>query len=70
MDDCDTYAESESTGSMVFFAGEGTNADMIATVHGAFVSGIRAANEAFDSLQPAEEVPAEEAPAEEALEEA
>lgn len=43
LDDCEAYRESDSTGSKVFFAGEGTIADMIGTVHGAYISGINAA---------------------------
>ena len=42
-DDCESYAEGDSTGGKVFFAGEGTTADMIGTVHGAYYSGIVAA---------------------------
>ena len=53
--DCEAYFESESTGSKVFFAGEGTNADMIGTVHGAYISGINAANDAAESLAESEE---------------
>ena len=45
-DDCDTYFESESTGGMVFFAGEATTPDMIGTVHGAYITGVRAAQDA------------------------
>ena len=42
-DDCLAYQESESTDNKVFFAGEATNADMISTVHGAYISGVNAA---------------------------
>ena len=45
-DNCDTYFESESTGGMVFFAGEATTPDMIGTVHGAYITGVRAAQDA------------------------
>jgi monoamine oxidase len=40
--DCDIYAESIS--QIVFFAGEATFCDMIGTVHGAYISGVDAAN--------------------------
>ena len=42
--DCEAYTEFESTGGLVFFAGEATTCDLIGTVHGAYVSGVDAAN--------------------------
>jgi len=49
-EDCDIYAESDSTGGKVFFAGEATNSQMIGTVHGAYISGQTAANDAYASI--------------------
>ena len=49
-DDIETYLESDSTGSKVFFAGEATNAEMIGTVHGAYISGINAAQAVATSI--------------------
>lgn len=42
--DCKAYREFDSTDQKVFFAGEGTNCEMIGTVHGAYISGVDAAN--------------------------
>lgn len=47
-DDRDTLAE--PIGDRIFFAGEATNGDYPATVHGALLSGRRAANEVMDVL--------------------
>lgn len=49
-DDCEAYQEGESTGNKVFFAGEATTADMIGTVHGAYISGLKAAQAAADAI--------------------
>jgi polyamine oxidase len=37
--DCETYSEAKSTGFKVFFAGEATTAEMMGTVHGAYITG-------------------------------
>ena len=50
-DDCEAYREAESTGSKVFFAGEATTAEMIGTVHGAYITGIEAAKEAAEAIK-------------------
>jgi monoamine oxidase len=44
-EDCETYFESDSTDGMVFFAGEATTAEMIGTVHGAYITGVQAAKD-------------------------
>jgi monoamine oxidase len=46
-DDCETYREFDSTDEKVFFAGDGTICEMIGTVHGAYISGVDAANYAI-----------------------
>ncbi len=50
-DDCEVYAESESTGEKVFFAGEATTAEMIGTVHGAYITGVKAAQAAAEAIK-------------------
>ena len=40
-DDCDSIAEGNSTNYKLYFAGEATNCEMIATVHGAYISGLK-----------------------------
>lgn len=42
-DDCKAYQESESTGNKIYFAGDGTTCNMIGTVHGAYITGVKAA---------------------------
>jgi polyamine oxidase len=42
-DDCDSYKESDSTSGKVLFAGDGTTCEMIGTVHGAYITGVKAA---------------------------
>jgi monoamine oxidase len=49
-DDVEAYRESDSTGNKVFFAGEATNGEMIATVHGAYISGINAAKDVASEI--------------------
>ncbi len=46
-DDCDTLTG--SVNSKLFFAGEHTNFDFIGTVHGAYISGQRAAQQALSA---------------------
>jgi monoamine oxidase len=41
--DCSLYRESKSTGNKVYFAGDGTTCLMIGTVHGAYITGVEAA---------------------------
>lgn len=50
-EDCETYQEGESTGNKVFFAGEATTAEMIGTVHGAYITGVKAAKAAAEALK-------------------
>lgn len=42
-DDCKAYQESDSTNDKVMFAGDGTTCTMIGTVHGAYLTGVKAA---------------------------
>ena len=42
-EDCKSYQESESTGNKIYFAGDGTTCQMIGTVHGAYITGVKAA---------------------------
>lgn len=50
-EDCDSYAEADTTGYKVFFAGEGTISNMIGTVHGAWVTGSASAKDAINSIK-------------------
>ncbi len=43
--DCQAYQESESTGKKIYFAGDGTTCNMIGTVHGAYITGVKAAQQ-------------------------
>ena len=50
-DDCETYFESESTDNKVFFAGESCTAQMIGTVQGAYITGVKAAENAAKTFE-------------------
>ena len=52
-EECESYQEHESTNHKVFFAGEGVSCDFIATVHGAYLTGIEAAKSAINPLSSA-----------------
>lgn len=54
-EDCETLFESDSTGGLVFFAGEACTAEMIGTVHGAYITGVRAAKDAAATFEEASE---------------
>lgn len=43
--DCQAYQESESTGKKIYFAGDGTTCEMISTVTGAYITGVKAAQQ-------------------------
>ena len=45
-DCCKAYQESDSTNDKIFFAGDGTTCQMIGTVHGAYLTGVKAAQNA------------------------
>ena len=59
-EDCEAYQESESTGEKVFFAGEATTAEMIGTVHGAYITGVKAAQAAATAINGGGEEEAEQ----------
>jgi len=58
-DDCELYEEFDSTDGKIFFAGDGVSCQLIGTVHGAYITGVKAAENAL-AAEPAEEEEPEE----------
>jgi monoamine oxidase len=51
--DCTLYQEFASTGNKLFFAGDGVSCDLIGTTHGAYLTGVEAANRAIKPVSSA-----------------
>ena len=45
--DCVDYEEYQTTNQRVFFAGDGVSCQLIGTVHGAYITGLKAAQNAM-----------------------